>query len=171
MAVKKTTRVLFVCLGNICRSPTAHGVFATLIDQQGLTGLVEVDSCGTGDWHLGSAPDDRAITVAASRGYDLSGLRSRQVQVGDFGLYDYILAMDGANLGDLQAMCPGDFDGHLGLFLSFAGKHAPEDVPDPFYGGPEGFDQVLDMIEAASEGLLQVLINERQRKGDAAPSR
>lgn len=169
MAVKKTKRVLFVCLGNICRSPTAHGVFATLIDQRGLSGLVKVDSCGTGDWHLGSAPDPRAVAAASNRGYDLSRLRARQVQVDDFDVYDYILAMDGSNLEDLQALCPGDYRGHLGLFLSFAGELAPDDVPDPYYGGEEGFDQVLDLIEAASKGLLQVLSHERCR-GDEIPS-
>jgi protein-tyrosine phosphatase len=169
VAVTKPTRVLFVCLGNICRSPTAEGVFATLVDQRALSSQVEVDSCGTGDWHVGSKPDRRATKVAARRGYDLSGLRARQVHVDDFDVYDYILAMDGSNLEDLLAMCPADYGGHLGLFLSFAGKNVPDDVPDPYYGGPEGFDQVLDLIEAASEGLLQVLTNERDR-GDKAPS-
>jgi len=170
VAVKGTTRVLFVCLGNICRSPTAHGVFEALAEQRGLSGVVEVDSCGTGDWHIGSAPDSRAVTAAARRGYNLSRLRARQVRVGDFDVYDYILAMDGINLEDLQDLCPADYGGHLGLFLSFAGELAPDDVPDPYYGGVQGFDQVLDLIEAASEGLLQVLCDERN-KGHEAPSR
>jgi protein-tyrosine phosphatase len=161
------TKVLFVCLGNICRSPTAQSVFAALVDQQGLAGLVEVDSCGTGDWHVGSKPDRRAIKAAAQRGYDLSGLRGRQVHVEDFYVYDYILAMDGSNLEDLLALCPADYRGHLGLFLSFAGENVPDDVPDPYYGGGEGFDRVLDLIEAASEGLLQVLSNERPRRSKA----
>ena len=161
--------MLFVCLGNICRSPTAQGVFETLIDQRGLSGLVEVDSCGTGDWHVGSIPDPRAVTAAATRGYDLSRLRARQLQVGDFDVYDYNLAMDGSKLEDIQALCPGDYGGHLGLFLSFAGDSGLDDVPDPYYGGGEGFDQVLDLIEAASEGLLQVLSREGNR-GDEAPS-
>jgi protein-tyrosine phosphatase len=170
VVAKETSRVLFVCLGNICRSPTAQGVFEALVEQRGLAGLVEVDSCGTGDWHVGSAPDPRAVTAAANRGYDLSRLKARQLKVGDFGIYDYILAMDGTNLEDLQGLCPGDYGGHLGLFLSFAGELAPDDVPDPYYGGADGFDQVLDLVESASEGLLQVLCDERYR-GHEAPSR
>lgn len=149
------TRVLFVCLGNICRSPTAHGVFENLVTQRGLERLVQVDSCGTGDWHIGHAPDQRASAEAASRGYDLSHLRARQVQINDFDEFDYILAMDKQNLADLKAMCPSDFQGHLGLFLPFAAEASVEEVPDPYYGGDEGFTRVLDMIEAASEGLLR----------------
>lgn len=149
------TRVLFVCLGNICRSPTAHGVFENLVQQRGLERLVQVDSCGTGDWHIGHAPDQRASAEAASRGYDLSHLRARQVQINDFDEFDYILAMDNQNLADLRAMCPSDFKGHLGLFLPFAAEASVEEVPDPYYGGDEGFTRVLDMVEAASEGLLR----------------
>ncbi len=149
------TRVLFVCLGNICRSPTAHGVFENLVQQRGLERLVQVDSCGTGDWHIGHAPDQRVSAEAASRGYDLSHLRARQVQINDFDEFDYILAMDKQNLADLKAMCPSDFQGHLGLFLPFAAEASVEEVPDPYYGGDEGFTRVLDMVEAASEGLLR----------------
>jgi protein-tyrosine phosphatase len=161
VAVKKTTRVLFVCLGNICRSPTAQGVFETLVEQRGLTGVVEVDSCGTGDWHVGSPPDSRAVTAAANRGYDLSRLRARQLQAGDFDVFEYILVMDRTNLEDVRAMCPAAYEGHLGLFLSFAGNSAPDDVPDPYYGAGEGFDQVLDLIESASQGLMRVLCKSR----------
>jgi protein-tyrosine phosphatase len=134
--------VLFVCLGNICRSPTAHGVFATLLEQRGMQELVEVDSCGTGSWHIGEAPDRRATAEAAQRGYDLSPLRARQVHPADFERFHYILAMDRMNLADLQAMCPQSYSGHLGLFL-------------PFAGDADGFAHVLDLVEAASEGLLQ----------------
>lgn len=149
------TRVLFVCLGNICRSPTAHGVFESLVRERGLQNAIQVDSCGTGDWHLGHSPDKRAAAEAAQRGYDLSGLRARQVQATDFVDFDYILAMDNKNLSDLKAMSPPDFSGRLALFLPFDPAAKLEEVPDPYYGGDEGFAQVLDMVETASEGLLQ----------------
>ncbi len=151
----KPTRVLFVCLGNICRSPTAHGVFESLLQQRGLSERVQVDSCGTGDWHIGHAPDRRAAKEAGTRGYDLGHLRARQVRTQDFNDFDYILAMDNSNLSDLRAMCPPGFSGHLGLFLPFAGEGGPLEVPDPYYGEGDGFSLVLDMVEAASEGLLQ----------------
>jgi protein-tyrosine phosphatase len=152
-----------VCLGNICRSPTAHGVFQKHVEQRGLTGVIEVDSCGTGDWHVGSAPDPRAVAAAGRRGYDLSPFRARQVEAADFEVFDYILAMDRDNLQDLEAMCPHDYLGHLGLFLEFAGGRAPRDVPDPYYGGEAGFDRVLDLIESASGGLLRELDREIPR--------
>lgn len=155
-------RVLFVCLGNICRSPTAHGVFDSFLAQRGLQATIAVDSCGTGEWHVGSAPDHRAVAAAARRGYDLSGLRARQVSPTDFDTFDYILAMDRDNLADLEAMRPADYSGHLGLFLSFAEDGAPRDVPDPYYGGDSGFDRVLDLIESASDGLLQALARDKQ---------
>ena len=156
------TRVLFVCLGNICRSPTAQGVFESLAARRGLAREVQADSCGTGNWHVGSAPDKRAVAAAARRGYDLSGLRARQVRPEDFSAFDYILAMDRDNLADLKAMRPPGFRGHLGLFLAFAGNGAPADVPDPYYGGEAGFDLVLDLIESASEGLLRTLGRDKQ---------
>jgi protein-tyrosine phosphatase len=152
-----TTKVLFACLGNICRSPTAHGVFGTLVKRRGLGESVEVDSCGTGGWHIGEAPDARATAEAARKGYDLTRLRARQVQISDFEYYDYILAMDLANLSDLQRICPDHFSGHLGLFLEFSGDKNQREVPDPYYGGGEGFSQVLDLVETASEGLLNVV--------------
>lgn len=155
MTESRPTRVLFVCLGNICRSPTAHGVFQSLLRARGLEREIEVDSCGTGDWHIGHAPDKRASAEALGRGYDLSDLRARQVQLSDFEDFDYILAMDRQNLADLQAMCPADFSGHLGLFLPFDPAASVDEVPDPYYGGDEGFTRVLDMVEAASEGLLR----------------
>jgi protein-tyrosine phosphatase len=155
-------RVLFVCLGNICRSPTAHGVFENILEQRGMAHAVEVDSCGTGDWHVGSAPDRRSAVEAGKRGYDLSQLRARQVQAADFGRFDYILAMDYLNLAELQAMCPKNYAGHLGLFLPFAKASATEEVPDPYYGGVDGFSHVLDLVEAASEGLLQQISNQQK---------
>ena len=121
---------------------------------------IEVDSCGTGDWHVGAAPDRRAAAEARKRGYDLSHLRARQVQSADFKRFHYILAMDRLNLADLQAMCPHDYPGQLALFLPFAGtgvgaQGMPDEVPDPYYGGDDGFARVLDMVERASEGLLR----------------
>jgi protein-tyrosine phosphatase len=159
---QEKSHVLFVCLGNICRSPTAHGVFENILELRGMAHAVEVDSCGTGDWHVGSAPDRRSAAEAGKRGYDLSQLRARQVQAADFGRFDYILAMDYLNLADLQAMCPDNYAGHLGLFLPFAEESATQEVPDPYYGGADGFSHVLDLVEAASEGLLQQISNQQK---------
>ena len=147
--------VLFVCLGNICRSPTAHGVFATLVDQAGYGDMIQVDSAGTGDWHLDHAPDQRTAQVAASKGYDLSELRARLVTSADFNQFDYIIAMDNANLKDLRAMQPEGYAGHLGLFLDFSEQSAVREVPDPYYGGEDGFELVFGLVEDASKGLLR----------------
>jgi len=170
MSETQTVSVLFVCLGNICRSSTAHGVFEALLEQRDLSHRVQVDSCGTGDWHVGQAPDPRAVAEAGKRGYDLSQLRARQVRAADFRRFDYVLAMDLMNLADLEIMCPADFSGHLGLFLPFAAEAVTEEVPDPYYGGPGGFSQVLNLVEAASEGLLQQIIA-AQETPDADPAR
>ena len=155
MRKSKSVGVLFVCLGNICRSPTAHGVFESMVASRGLGERIRVDSCGTGDWHIGQPPDRRAAAEAARRGYGLDHLRARQVESRDFERFEYILAMDHQNLADLKAMRPAAFTGYLGLFLSFAPELAVEEVPDPYYGGEAGFAHVLDMVEKASEGLLQ----------------
>ncbi len=146
-------RVLFVCLGNICRSPTAHGIFQQMAQQHPLGKRIDVDSAGTGAWHVGQPPDPRAIEAAQRHGCDIEPLRARQVLVEDFDHYDYILAMDSANLRELQAMCPAQFGGTLCRFLEFADRS--EDVPDPYYGGEDGFDHVYQLCEAASRGLLQ----------------
>lgn len=148
-------KVLFVCLGNICRSPTAHGVFQHLVLESGLEDRIFIDSAGTGDWHIGRGPDDRAAAAALGRGYDLSELVARQVSAADFEEFHYVLAMDRQNLRDLESMKPSDYDGHLGLFLKFAQSWDVDEVPDPYYGGAEGFQTVLDMVEEASRGLLQ----------------
>lgn len=155
---RRQVGVLFVCLGNICRSPTAHGVFQQLVEQRGFAQRIAVDSCGTGDWHIGHAPDKRSAAAARQRGYDLSPLRARQVEAGDFRRFDYILAMDANNLRDLERMRPTDFRGELALFLDYADGVASREVPDPYYGGPDGFDEVLDLVENAAAGLLQRLI-------------
>jgi low molecular weight protein-tyrosine phosphatase len=152
---ENSTSVLFVCLGNICRSPTAEGVFTALAAREGLQETIHVDSCGTSDWHIGSPPDSRATAAAAERGYDISQLRGRQVDAGDFERFDFILAMDEDNLAELDALRPDHYSGHLGLFLEFARDTALTNVPDPYYKGDEGFVHVLDLIESASAGLLQ----------------
>ena len=146
-------RVLFVCLGNICRSPTAEGVFRHKLRASGLEGRIEVDSAGTGDWHVGKAPDSRTRQAAQRRGYDLGALRGRQVSAGDFARFDLILAMDSSNLQHLQRMRPANSAAELDLFLRRYGL-ALSEVPDPYYGGEEGFEQVLDLIEQACDALL-----------------
>ncbi|MCG6657838.1 low molecular weight phosphotyrosine protein phosphatase [Halomonas campisalis] len=149
-------RVLFVCLGNICRSPTAEGVFRRQLAAAGLAERVAVDSCGIGSWHVDKAPDSRAQQAAAQRGIELGELRARQLCDADFQRFDYLLAMDHDNLAALQARRPADCTAHLGLFLAFAGE-PDRAVPDPYYGGEQGFEEVLDLIEAASRGLVAEL--------------
>lgn len=153
MAVK----VLFVCLGNICRSPTAHGVFQHLVTQAGLQRAIYVDSAGTGDWHVGRSPDKRATQAAKQRGYDLSPLRARQFSAEDLQVFDYVLAMDQENLQGILALKSQPQRGHVGLFLQFAKNAEYKEVPDPYYGGSKGFERVLDLIESASHGLLEHL--------------
>lgn len=154
-------KVLFVCLGNICRSPTAEGVFRRALEQAGMADDVEIDSCGVGSWHIGKAPDARAQQAAQRRGIDLSGLRARQLSEQDFTEFDYVLGMDEDNLHAIRALKPAGSQAHVGLFLDFAGTPGGE-VPDPYFGGDEGFENVLNMIEAASEGLIQHLKRERK---------
>ncbi|RCV87762.1 low molecular weight protein-tyrosine-phosphatase [Billgrantia montanilacus] len=152
-------RVLFVCLGNICRSPTAEGVLRQQLQAAGLSERVEVDSCGIGAWHVGKAPDPRAHEAAMRRGVNLSSLRARQLAADDFRRFDYLLAMDRANLAALHEQRPAQCPAHVGLFLDFAG-HVEREVPDPYYGGEQGFEEVLDLIDAASRGLIEEI---RQR--------
>lgn len=151
------TRVLFVCLGNICRSPTAEAVFRGLAEKAGLLDQLVIDSAGTSGYHVGESPDARAAAVARERGYDMSQLVGRQVSPRDFEAYDYILAMDRANLRDLRRQCPAAFQDRIRLFLSFGEQFSEDEVPDPYYGGPEGFDRVFDMVEDASLGLLNTI--------------
>ncbi len=148
-----SSRILFVCLGNICRSPTAEGVFRHRARQAGFTAL-QIDSAGTAGWHIGKAPDRRTVTAAERRGYDLSALRARQVGATDFDNFDLILAMDKQNLAELKSMAPRGTTATLSLFLDYAENPAVREVPDPYYGGDAGFEQVLDLIEQASDGLI-----------------
>ncbi len=149
-------RVLFVCLGNICRSPAAQGVFEARAKAAGLK--VEADSAGTGAWHVGKPPDARMIKAAARRGYDLSAYRARQVDTGDFYMFDHILAMDASNHADLLDIRPPDATATLTMMLSHG---AGGDVPDPYYGGADGFDHVLDLLEEAVEGLMSTVQGSR----------
>jgi len=153
--MKKDISVLFVCMGNICRSPTAEGVFAKRLADAGLDERVDVDSAGTHAYHAGEPPDPRAQRTAASRDVDLSRLRARKAVAADFEEFDYVLAMDRDNYERLQEICPEGAEHKLQLFLSYAPELDIDEVPDPYYGGPAGFDRVLDMIETAAEGLLE----------------
>lgn len=151
----KKISVLFCCMGNICRSPTAEAIFRVRVEEAGLVQQILIDSVGTHDYHIGSPPDSRTQRAALQRGYDMSMLRGRQVEVADFIRFDYVLAMDCANLEILKRLCPVMERGRLGLFLEYASRHDEREVPDPYYGGADGFERVLDMVEDASEGLLR----------------
>jgi protein-tyrosine phosphatase len=146
-------KILFVCMGNICRSPTADGVFRHRLAADGLDDRVQVDSAGTHGWHVGNPPDPRSVSAARARGIDISDVRSRKVRPADFTEFDYVLAMDQDNLDD---MGPSAAQGtaRVHLFLEFASHMGETDVPDPYYGGDHGFDHVLDLVEAASDGLI-----------------
>ena len=146
--------VLFVCMGNICRSPTAQGVFARLVEEQSLVDSIEIDSAGTHAYHVGEQPDARAAAAALNRGIDLSSQQARRVSPDDFERFDYVLAMDNDNYEILAASCPSGFESRLRLFLDFAPDLEIREVPDPYYGGGTGFERVLDMVEQASAGLL-----------------
>ncbi len=147
--------VLFVCMGNICRSPTAHGVFQKLVDDAGLSKEIMIDSAGTYAYHEGKAPDSRAISTASERGYNLSKLRARKVTEEDFESFDYILAMDIDNHSDLVSQCSSQYQHKIKLFLGFAGNVKNSEVPDPYYGDINGFETVLDLVESTSKQLLE----------------
>ncbi|WP_397475279.1 low molecular weight protein-tyrosine-phosphatase [Pusillimonas sp.] len=151
------TKVLFVCMGNICRSPSAEGVFRHMIDEAGLSGAVQVDSAATHSFHLGEAPDARAQAAARKRGYDISHSVARQVRPEDFREFDLILAMDWENLSALQQQCPKVYHHKLMLLMRFANEFEEATVPEPYYGGIEGFTKVLDYLEDACQGVLEVV--------------
>ncbi len=146
-------KVLFVCLGNICRSPTAEGVFRHVVKQAGLADKIQTDSAGTHAYHIGEPPDSRAQQTALSRGIELSDLRGRKVEADDFSHFDYVLAMDHSNHTNLQQIAAGNTD-KLHMFLQFAENFDDQEVPDPYYGGDQGFEHVFDLVEDASNGLL-----------------
>ena len=150
-------QILFVCLGNICRSPTAEGVLRAVAAKEYPGVNLHVDSAGTADFHVGEPPDRRTVAAARRRGYDLAGLRARQVQRDDFSRFDYVLAMDRANLTALERLRPENASARLALFLEFAPGAAALEVPDPYYGGVEDFERVLDLCESAARGLLSRL--------------
>jgi protein-tyrosine phosphatase len=152
--IMKKVKVLFVCMGNICRSPTAHGVFAHLVHSQGLDDRILIDSAGTHAYHIGSSPDKRSQAAALRRGFDLSAQRARKVTVADIEDFDYVLAMDRANLDDLQDLVAAAQRERVRLFMTFAERWNVDEVPDPYYGGDSGFERVLDMVEDAAAGLL-----------------
>lgn len=149
-------KVLFVCLGNICRSPTAHGVFAHQVAESGFSDRIRVDSAGTSGWHEGGEPDSRSLDHAAKYGYDLSFIRSRQVLSGDFVEQDHILAMDKENLKNLRKICPPEYAHKVRLFLDYTDLPVSE-VPDPYYGGDDGFTRVLNLVELGGLALLDHL--------------
>jgi protein-tyrosine phosphatase len=151
------SRVLFVCLGNICRSPTAEAVMLHKVAEAGLSELIEVDSAGTGNWHIGEAPDERARQCGARHGYDLEPLRARQVEPADFEDFDLILAMDEANLRDLRRLCPPELQSKVRLLMEYAPQTGERVVQDPYFGGGDGFERVLQACEQACTGLLGVL--------------
>jgi protein-tyrosine phosphatase len=150
---------LFVCLGNICRSPTAEGVLRAIAAREFPALDIEVDSAGTADYHVGQPPDRRTVGAARRRGYELAGLRARRVQPADFDRFDFVLAMDHANLAELESRRPPSAAARVGLFLEFAPDAGVAEVPDPYYGGTEDFERVLDLCEAAARGLLAQLAN------------
>ncbi|VAW68528.1 Low molecular weight protein tyrosine phosphatase [hydrothermal vent metagenome] len=158
----KQVNVLFVCMGNICRSPTAEGLFRQAVEEAGLAGHIKIDSAGTHSYHIGSQPDARAQAASLKRGIDLSNLRGRQAENSDFSEFDYVLAMDNSNYSDLMQLAGGSAD-NLHLFLDFSDNFSETEVPDPYYGGDQGFEHVLDLIEDASKGLLTHI---RQNNGD-----
>ena len=158
----ETVKVLFVCMGNICRSPTAQGVFARHVAQTDLSDVILIDSAGTHAYHIGEPPDTRASAAAQRRGIDLTGQKARRVEETDFEVFDYVLAMDTSNYEDLASLCLPEHLSKLHLFLDFAPELGTRDVPDPYYGGSTGFERVLDLIEAASSGLLAKI---RQQHG------
>jgi protein-tyrosine phosphatase len=157
----KRHRILFVCMGNICRSPTAEAVFRHVVSQEAPDLDVEIDSAGTHAYHVGEPPDDRAIAAARRRGVGMSALRARVVQFEDFERYDLLLAMDRQNRSYLLSMAPRERHERVRLLLDYAPHVGRAEVPDPYYGGEQGFEDVLDLVEEASRGLIAALRSSR----------
>ncbi len=158
MIYMKKISVVFVCMGNICRSPTAEGVFRAQVADRGLADMFEIDSAGTHAYHDGEAPDPRAKKLAKQRGVELGDVRARRVTAEDIERFDYILAMDSDNHFNLLKIAPEGHQQKIHLMLDFTSLYSEKDVPDPYYGGPRGFDRVYDLIESASEGLLDKIV-------------
>jgi protein-tyrosine phosphatase len=154
MRINSEVSILFVCMGNICRSPTAEGVFRHVVETAGLGTGIRCDSAGTHGYHIGAPPDARSISAAARRGYDLRPLRARKVCADDFSSFEFILAMDRNNLATLAGWCPPHLRSRLQLYGDLEARFAGQDVPDPYYGGAAGFERVLDMVEVVSASLL-----------------
>ena len=152
--LKNKVSVVFICLGNICRSPTAEGVFRHIVQQDGLDEWISTDSAGTHAYHIGEQPDRRSQQTARERGIDLSDLRGRKAIESDFYDFDYVLAMDDENFSILKDICPSGYEDKLSLFLDFTDEYSDTQVPDPYYGGEQGFEHVFDLVESASKGLL-----------------
>lgn len=157
MTIEMRKRILFVCHGNICRSPTAEGVARRYLQTRGLAHRIEVESAGTHGYHVGEPPDPRTVAAAQRRGIDLGGKRARRVGLQDFETFDLVLAMDRHNFSNLEQVCPPEHRGKLRLFMSYSRRFDTDEVPDPYFGGPSGFDRVIDMVEDAVEGLLEEL--------------
>ncbi len=146
--------VIFVCLGNICRSPTAHGVFRQLVKEAGLENDILIDSAGTAAWHVGKGADERSIQTALNRGIDMLDLRARKVTLEDVSEFDYVLAMDDSNYADLRNIALHEDKDRIKMFLDFSEQYPETEVPDPYYGGTDGFNHVFDLVTSASNGLL-----------------
>nr|WP_281401027.1 low molecular weight protein-tyrosine-phosphatase [sulfur-oxidizing endosymbiont of Gigantopelta aegis] len=155
MKNRNKIKVLFVCMGNICRSPTAHGVFESMVNNEHLSDQIEIESAGTHAYHVGEQADKRAQETALQHEVDLSYIRARKVKTSDFEYYDYILAMDSDNYAMLEQDCPSEYLDKVMLFLKFAPAHPLDEVPDPYYGGIKGFANVFEMVDMASKGLLE----------------
>lgn len=165
---EKTMKLLFVCTANICRSPTAEGVFRKLAASSALVGDLEIDSAGTHDFHVGATPDPRAIEHALARGYDLDHLRARQISPGDFDHFDFILAMDNDNIRQMKAMCPTRLSQKIELLLDYGSRDDEHEVPDPYNGTSRDFEEALNLIEDACKGLLAYLLDLRRMRAAAA---
>jgi len=154
---KEITSILFVCMGNICRSPSAEGIVREMARREAPDLRLELDSAGTHSYHVGQPPDARAVAAARKRGVDLSALRARKLVEEDFARFDLVLAMDRENLAIMEAQCRPELRGRLRLFMAYAADTDIDEVPDPYYGGPNGFERVLDLVESAASGLLETL--------------
>lgn len=156
------TRVLFVCLGNICRSPTAEAVMRRKLQNRNLERWFEISSAGTGNWHVGEAPDARATQAAMTRGYDMSELRAKQIAESDFKHYDLVLAMDRSNVTNMRRICPSGHLSKIGLLMDYVPHASVDEVPDPYYGNEDGFNLVLDLLEDACDSLINTVCEQKR---------